>query len=598
MKLQNKFLVLLLPAGLTAASLILVLIRRSVHSVVLNELNRSASVLAAAAAQDAAPDFEARSQAKLLPLLQSLQKREGALYAAAIDSQGVVLAHTTLSEKGSHQRDAITAAALTSDGPIVNALVFRGEPVLEVSVPVWLPRQSPAKSFLPMGAAEADVQTRGGILKMGVPLSPAQEAERRILRDIFLIFVAIGGVAFGLVLWLVKGILKPITGLMDGIARIDRGRYDVKVPVETRDELGDLALSFNSMSAKLALTTVSKEYVEGILQNISDPLVVTDPRGAIETVNSAALKTLSYSAAEIVGRPLADLFKEEPTVGVIHDQEMTLKTRSGVLIPAIFSASMLTDRSGQPRGYVCIAKDITERKRGEEALLAAKAGAEAASRELEAFSYSVSHDLRAPLRGIAGFSQIVLEDSADLDDAGKENLNRVIASTKLMGTLIDDILELSRVSRTDMHRHAVDMSELAQNIVAELKEREPSRRIEIVIPNGLVANGDSHLLQIALVNLIGNAWKYTGKTPQASMEFGAAPDAKGETVFFVKDNGAGFDMAYSGKLFGAFQRLHAQSEFEGSGVGLATVQRIIRRHGGRIWAESAVGQGATFYFTL
>ena len=223
----------------------------------------------------------------------------------------------------------------------------------------------------------------------------------------------------------------------------------------------------------------------------------------------------------------------------------------------------------------------------------------AANEELQAFSYSVSHDLRAPLRGIAGFSQIVLEDcAASLDESGKENLNRVVASTKLMETLIENILELSRVSRTEMERKQVDMSALAKSIFDELQEGDPLRRSEVLVSDGLVAEGDPSLLRIALVNLIGNAWKYTGKTEKARIEFGAGPGANGETAFFVKDNGAGFDMAYSEKLFGAFQRLHPQAEFEGTGIGLALVQRIIRRHGGRIWAESVVEKGASFYFSL
>jgi light-regulated signal transduction histidine kinase (bacteriophytochrome) len=222
-----------------------------------------------------------------------------------------------------------------------------------------------------------------------------------------------------------------------------------------------------------------------------------------------------------------------------------------------------------------------------------------ANHELESFSYSVSHDLRAPLRGIAGFSQIILQDSADtLDESGKENLNRVVASTKRMETLIDDMLELSRMSRTDLLRKRVDLGGLAKSIVKDLQESCPLRRAEILVSEGLVAWGDPNLLRIALVNLLGNAWKYTGKAPNARIEFGAAADEDGGTVFFVKDNGAGFDMAHTGRLFGAFQRLHSASEFEGTGIGLAIVQRIVRRHGGRIWAESAVENGATFYFTL
>ncbi|HEX4048117.1 MAG TPA: PAS domain S-box protein, partial [Elusimicrobiota bacterium] len=502
----------MLPAGAAAAGLILFLIRGSVHSIVLDDLRRSATALAKSAAQDAEPGFRDRSEALLLPQLQDLQKRQGALYAAALDSRGVVLAHTTISEKGSLQEDPFTRAALKSDVPVANALMLHGEPVLEVAVPVW----SDAKAFdeddfLLSGEPQAGLKTRLGILKVGVPMRPAQETQRRIVRNVFLIVIMIGGVALGLVLFLIRGILGPVTGLMDGISRIGRGRYDVNVPILSRDELGDLARSFNAMSAELSRTTVSKEYVEGIIENMADPLVVADPEGAIETTNHAALETLDCAATELVGRPFTALFDDDPaallreiadlrTSGAIRDREVALKAKSGRRIPAIFSASILKDRQGRSRGYVCVAKDITERKKAEDALLAAKISAEASSKELEAFSYSVSHDLRAPLRGIAGFSQIILEDSAaGLDDEGKENLNRVVAGTKLMGSLIDDILELSRVSRTEMRRARADLSEMAKSVVKDLRERDPSRRLEVRLPEELHANGDPNLLRIVLV---------------------------------------------------------------------------------------------------
>ena len=228
---------------------------------------------------------------------------------------------------------------------------------------------------------------------------------------------------------------------------------------------------------------------------------------------------------------------------------------------------------------------------------------QAVNRELEAFSYSVSHDLRAPLRAIDGFSQAVLEDYADrLDDQGKDYLNRVRAATQRMGHLIDDMLTLSRVTRVEMQRGTVDLSALAADVFAELQKSEPERKVDWRIEPGLIAEGDAQLLRVALVNLLGNAWKFTGKTATAKIEFGAMRDADGAPdsapSFFVRDNGAGFDMTYAGKLFGAFQRLHLTSEFPGTGIGLATVQRIIHRHGGRVWAEGAVGKGATFYFSL
>ena len=222
----------------------------------------------------------------------------------------------------------------------------------------------------------------------------------------------------------------------------------------------------------------------------------------------------------------------------------------------------------------------------------------ATNQELEAFSYSVSHDLRAPLRGIDGFSQALMNEYSDvLDEQAQHYLERVRTGSERMGQLIDDLLALSQVTRGEMRREEVDLSDLARTIVTGLQERDPQRQVEFIIQDGVVLNGDTRLLRVALENLLGNAWKYTGKKQKARIEFGRTED-DGKRTCFVRDDGSGFDMAYADRLFGAFQRLHDASEFEGSGIGLATVQRIINRHGGRIWAESAVGEGATFYFTL
>ena len=223
---------------------------------------------------------------------------------------------------------------------------------------------------------------------------------------------------------------------------------------------------------------------------------------------------------------------------------------------------------------------------------------EAANHELEAFSYSVSHDLRAPLRAIDGFSEAILQDCADrLDDQGKDSLRRVRSAATRMGVLIDELLNLSRLTRIEVKRQHVDIAESANAIVADLARRTPARDVNVAIEPGLQVDADPELVHIALHNLLDNAWKYTGKTAGARIEVGAAPTGA-TTVFHVRDNGAGFEMAYANRLFGAFQRLHVDRDFEGTGIGLAIVQRIIQRHGGRIWAESAVNAGATFYFTL
>jgi signal transduction histidine kinase len=223
---------------------------------------------------------------------------------------------------------------------------------------------------------------------------------------------------------------------------------------------------------------------------------------------------------------------------------------------------------------------------------------EAANKELEAFSYSVSHDLRAPLRAIDGFSQALLEDCSDkLDREGKDYLDRICAGSQRMGQLIDDLLNLSRLARSAIARQPVNLSTLAESIVTELRTTEPERRVDVAITEELKANGDDRLLRVVLENLLGNAWKFTGKSAEPKVEFGVVQN-NGTPAYFVRDNGAGFDMAYMDKLFGPFQRLHAMTEFKGTGIGLATVQRIIHRHGGRVWAEAQVGKGATFYFTL
>jgi len=221
-----------------------------------------------------------------------------------------------------------------------------------------------------------------------------------------------------------------------------------------------------------------------------------------------------------------------------------------------------------------------------------------ANGELEAFSYSVSHDLRAPLRAVDGFSQILLEDyAAVLDATGRGHLDRIRAGCQRMGQLIDDLLRLSRVIRQPMRREEVDLAATAASVMDQLRAGGPERQVTFLAPPRLLVQGDPGLLRTALENLLGNAWKFTSKRPDARIELGSRM-ADGTTEYFIVDNGAGFDNAYAGKLFGAFQRLHAQTDFEGTGIGLATVQRIIARHGGRIRAQGEVGQGATFSFTL
>jgi PAS domain S-box-containing protein len=267
------------------------------------------------------------------------------------------------------------------------------------------------------------------------------------------------------------------------------------------------------------------------------------------------------------------------------------------------------DSAGEPYAVCGISTDITERKRAEDEIRHLNANLELgvrqrtaelenSNKELDAFAYSVSHDLRAPLRSLHGFSDALLEDYADiLDDVGKDYLHRLQRNVGRMGRMIDDLLNLSRATRAELERREVDLTAMSHEIVADMRAADPDREVTLTVPDGLTADADPHLLRLAMHNLLANAWKFTAKRPDATIEVGRF-ERSGETFFFVRDNGVGFDMSYAGKLFDAFQRLHTTSEFEGTGIGLAIVARVVRRHGGRIQAEAEIDHGATFYFNL
>ena len=357
-----------------------------------------------------------------------------------------------------------------------------------------------------------------------------------------------------------------------------------------------------------------------VIESVAAGILSVDAAGVIRFANSSAERVFGYPGAELLGLPLENLLPERHREAHVRlreryhadprprmmgsEMQLNARRRDGTEFPV--EVGLAPVEIGGKRMVTAIVTDISARVAAEERIRELNAALEkklneltAANQELAAFSYSVSHDLRAPLRSIDGFSQALLEDYADkLDDPGREHLTRVRAATQRMGHLIDDLLKLSRVTRAEMRPIAVDLSALASDVFAELRKSKPDRRVECHIEPGLAAEGDVRLLRVALENLLGNAWKFTGKTANAKIEFGATRDADGASSYFVRDNGAGFDMVYADKLFGAFQRLHSMDEFPGTGIGLATVQRIVHRHGGQVRAEGVPGQGATFHFTL
>jgi PAS domain S-box-containing protein len=350
-------------------------------------------------------------------------------------------------------------------------------------------------------------------------------------------------------------------------------------------------------------------HLAAIVDSSADTIIGKALDGTIRSWNLGAERTFGYSAAEIIGTPISRIIPP----GREHEESIILETmargeamqfetvrrrKDGRDIDVSVTVSPVRDSTGRVVGVSKVVRDITEQKRAELALAQAKDSAEAASRELEAFSYSVAHDLRAPLRGMNGFAQVLLDRYGDkFDAAGKDWLEEICLNATKMGALIDALLSLSRVTRSEVKRESVDLSALVRAAATRLHATEPERAVEVVVQDGLRADLDPTLARALIDNLVGNAWKFTRKAPSARIELGAA-DTDGPRTFFVRDNGAGFDMAYASKLFAPFQRLHTADEFPGTGIGLATVERIVRRHGGRLWADGAVDAGATFYFTV
>lgn len=357
-----------------------------------------------------------------------------------------------------------------------------------------------------------------------------------------------------------------------------------------------------------------------LFDNASDMVFTTDATGHIGTFNKAAEGLTGFARQDALGRSFTTLFglaaTDLPNPEAIEGdgataarKEFTLRTRDGRLVPVEVSFTALRE-TGKTPGLQGIARDITERRQAEEAIQQLNHSLEQrvadrtaelqfSNRELEAFSYSVSHDLRAPLRAINGFAEILLKDFGErFDGKARHYLNTVAESGRKMGQLVDDLLAFSRLGRQTLAKAEIDMSDLVRQVAEDLRRGEPDRSVTLRVHALPLAHGDRTLVGQVFLNLIGNAWKFTQKEPQAFIEVGSLNEADGTTFYYVKDNGAGFDMRYSEKLFGVFQRLHRDEEFPGTGVGLAIVQRIVQRHGGRVWAEAAVGRGATFYFTL
>jgi PAS domain S-box-containing protein len=488
-------------------------------------------------------------------------------------------------------------------------------------------RQEAGWRIQPVDSAAGELGTLG-VQFSDAALTKAHNKTRNLALGIALtgmLVIALVGLATGFAL------TRRLQRVADAARRFSEGEVGARSKVPGKDIVATLSRDIDNMAdAVLAQQHSLREqgaYIELLLNSTAEAIYGVDTRGVCTFANLACVQMLGYEReSDLVGKSIHELIHHTYPDGRRYPKEackVRLSTLQGQVAHADDEVHWRKDGSSFPVEYwshpmyrdglligaVVTFIDITERKQAETHIRQLNAELErrvrertaqleAANKELEAFSYSVSHDLRAPLRAVDGFSQALVEDyGVQLDATGNSYLQRVRAGAQHMGALIDDMLKLARVSRAPLQPEDIDVSDMALAIMARLSEDNPTRKVELDIAEGLHGHADPGLLRIALENLLSNAWKYTAKTPEAHISLDSTRLGK-ETVFRIRDNGVGFDMKFADKLFGAFQRMHHKNEFEGTGVGLATVARIIHRHGGRVWAEAEPGKGATFFFTL
>jgi PAS domain S-box-containing protein len=483
----------------------------------------------------------------------------------------------------------------------------------------------------------------GARLRLSMKLDQLGDETRRILWFLGAGALVLLAIMLSQLAVLRRTIITPITTLAAAAENVRaRADYGQQVPAAGDDEVALLGRNFNAMMETIRVRDRDLRELARFQNTLVDSaaygIISCDPDGMVTSFNKAAERLLGYKAEEIIGRqwpilwhdpqevaqrarqlseqfgepinPDFEVFSTRASRGLPDENEWSFTRKDGTRVPVLLSVSALNDENGMFTGFVGMVYDLTERKQAEEEIRNLNKGLEqrvaqrtaqleAANRELESFAYSVSHDLRAPLRHIDGFIELLQKHTeSTFDEQCRHYMANISDSANKMGQLIDDLLSFSRMGRQAMTFQPVNPGDLVRQVIRELEPDAAGRIIQWRIGEFPRIDADDAMLRIVLVNLISNALKFTRYRQQARIEIGLMPGQNAEAVIFVRDNGVGFDMSYADKLFGVFQRLHRAEEFEGTGIGLATVHRIITRHGGRIWAQGELDQGATFYFSL
>lgn len=565
---------------------------------------------AAAAAMDVAQEFRAAfasgKELDGIKALHAFTRKTGAVYAGMVTADGSVIAHTNVALTGTRLADPLMAKGLRSAAPVSRRTTHNGEEVVDAVIPVPQTRAS-GEDLLLEGLAGSSAAA--GYLRAGLPLTPAQKAEKAIILNLLLLALGISAAAALLSALFARLILRQVSFLGEGIKKVRGGDYDFSVPVIAKDELGEVAESFNKLSRGLAETTVSKQYLDSVLESMPDPMIITDEAGNITKANRAAAEFSGYDFQPPGALNLRDLLESQAEgaaepfgllswSGHIKELDLWFKAKDGRRLPAMLSAAFI-GKEGR-REVVTILKDMAQHKESEARLAQYLKEVETVNSELDAFAHTVSHDLKEPLRGIEMFSGMLLSDFAGkMEPQAGDYLGRVVKASARMRRLIDDLLSYARVARVrnpyENSSTAKLAEEAAAGLAALIEERKASVRIQPGLPEIYC---DPVKMRQLFQNLISNAVKYNDK-PAPEIDIAAEKFGEYYWKFTVRDNGIGIPSQYFEEIFRMFKRLHSRQEYGGgTGAGLAIVKKIVEEHSGKIWVESTEGRGSVFLMLI